>query len=343
LLYHPDGSCRAAGPRDSQGRQVPDPIKFPSGMASLANYVHSKGLKFGIYTAIGPRTCANYTSSLGFEEIDAKTFAEWGIDFLKHDFCNADVPTLMTACPKMRDALNATGRPMVYYIDGSTRPRVYDPRRTDPYIATNTDQQTSAWGPKFCNMWKIWEDIKDFWASTLDNVLHSSNLQYSQGPGGWNMPDMLTVGQGAQTLTEYKSQFALWAVLAAPLLLGNDVRQMTPEILALLTNDNVLAVNRDPLGYQGSFARALGATEIWIKPLVDNTYAVVLLNKGDTAADVSVRFDVWLRGDFAPFYFSSARVHDIWTGNDLGVFTSQYIAKAVPSHGHQFVKITVIN
>eukprot|EP01090_Pellita_catalonica_P008805 TRINITY_DN19871_c0_g1_i1.p1 TRINITY_DN19871_c0_g1~~TRINITY_DN19871_c0_g1_i1.p1 ORF type:complete len:365 (-),score=29.80 TRINITY_DN19871_c0_g1_i1:23-1006(-) len=314
-------------------------------MKPVIDYIHSRGLKFGMYTSIGPRTCQNYTGSWEHEAIDARTFADWGVDFLKHDYCHANISMVLAATPRMRDGLNATGRPIVYYVDASVGPRVFGDYlflNNDVY-ASNSQQMEWLWGPATCNMWKIWLDHSDHWQSTMDNVHHMIGLQYYQGPGGFNMPDMMTIGQGGQSYVEYRTQMALWVVLASPLILGNNIYNISKEFTELVTHKEALRINRDSLCIQASLSRVENSSEIWIKPLNDSaSFAVVLLNKNAQAAeDVTLNFFAPVNpSDFFPsIIFEYARIFDVWTGKDLGVFEWTFVAKSIPPHGSRFLRV----
>jgi len=218
--------------RNEYGFVEADPNAFPSGMKALAEYVHSLGLKFGLYSDAGSYTCAYRPGSLGYEKNDAISYAYWGVDYLKYDNCNADDDPPITRYQVMRDALNATGRHIFFSM---CEWGVDDP---------------ASWAPQVGNSWRTTSDIQDEWGNMLNN-LDVNNLWADQaGPGGWNDPDMLEVGNGGMTTTEYKSHFSLWAMIKAPLLIGCDVTALSGEMLSILTNPEVIEVNQDPLGKQ---------------------------------------------------------------------------------------------
>ena len=242
--------------RGADGRIVPDPQRFPSGMKKLADYVHAQGLKLGIYSDAGTATCGSGPAATGHEEIDARTYAEWGVDYLKYDWCNTEGMDARDAYSRMSRLLRATGRDIVFSICewGSNKPWL--------------------WAPGIGHLWRSTGDIQDCWDCSTSwggmGVSHiidqNAELYPYAGPGHWNDPDMLEVGNGGLNPAETRAHFSLWALFAAPLIAGNDVRSMTAETRAVLTNREVIAVNQDPLGVQGRRVRDEGAKEVWMKP-----------------------------------------------------------------------------
>lgn len=314
--------------RDKDGHIVPDPKHFPSGIKALADYVHSKGLKFGIYSDTGTKTCAGRPGSRGYEFQDARQYAAWGVDYLKYDWCNTSTQNPQASYTLMRDALKASGRPIVFSICewGTSKPWL--------------------WAKDVGNMWRTTGDIKDRWEgkekwpdgsccnySVMDIVDLQDGLESFAGPGHWNDPDMLEVGNGGLTDTENRSHFSLWAILAAPLISGNDLRNMQPEVRDILTNREVIGVNQDTLGRQGRRVRKTGDLEVWAKELTGGNRAVILLNRGKDQKEVSVD---WL--DLGYPNHLSANVRDLWQKKELGKFTGTFSAP-VPSHG--VVMVTV--
>jgi alpha-galactosidase len=303
--------------RDKDGNIVPDPKRFPSGIKPLADYVHSLGLKFGIYSDAGTKTCQGRPGSRGYEFQDARQYAAWGVDYLKYDWCSTSTQNAPASYAIMRDALAKSGRPIVFSIcEWGT---------DNPWL----------WGANIGNLWRTTTDILDRWegrgktygAGVMDIVDMQVGLDSYAGPGHWNDPDMLEVGNGGMTDTEYRSHFSLWAMLAAPLIAGNDLDHMTPETLAILTNRDVIAVDQDPLGYEGTRVAHEDGEDIWMKPLTGNRIAVVLLNRG--ASERTMRVD-WPQIGWAPD--RSAAVRDLWAHKELGDFTGGFSAP-VPSHG----------
>ena len=306
------------GNRDAQGN-ITSNSKFPD-MKALADYVHSKGLKLGIYSSPGPNTCAGYEGSHGHEVQDAKTFATWGIDYLKYDWCGArnmytdeEMPAIYQI---MGDALLATGRPIVYSLCQYGRLDVWK------------------WGADVGgNLWRTTGDIRDAWDSMTRIGFSQNELSRYAKPGHWNDPDMLEIGNGAMTDDEYRTHMSLWAILAAPLLAGNDLRAMTPSTHAILTNRMVIAIDQDPLGKQGSRVRAsaAGDQEIWTRQLADGATAVALFNRGTAAAPMKVRWaDVGLGNHGA--------ATDVWTLRRVDTAAPEYEA-LVPSHGVVMLRV----
>ena len=219
--------------RYKNGTIIPDYHAFPKGIKYLADYAHSKGLKFGLYSDAGFYTCEKRPGSLGYEEIDAETYAKWGVDYLKYDNCYNNGTKSLTRYEKMRDALNKTGRQIFYSICSWGRENV------------------SNWAKDFGNSWRTTRDIKDNWKSMI-RIIDLNNKWYEfAGPGGWNDPDMLEVGNGGMNIDEYKVHFGLWAISKAPLLIGCDVTKITQDIIDILTNPEVISINQDILGQQG--------------------------------------------------------------------------------------------
>ena len=303
--------------RDAQGN-IQTNKKFPD-MKALADYVHSKGLKLGIYSSPGPNTCAGYEGSYGHEEQDAKTYAKWGIDYLKYDWCGARniyQPEEMQALyQKMGDALIASGRKIVYSLCQYGLDDVWK------------------WGPDVGgNLWRTTGDIHDSWASMSKIGFNQSDIAQFAGPGHWNDPDMLEIGNSGMTDTEYKSHMSLWSILAAPLLAGNDLQHMSPEILAILTNREVIAIDQDSLGKQGTRVSQPGDTQIWARDLADGSKAVGLFNLGSDSAQVSLKW--------ADLAYKTAPLHvrDLWLHKDLKLDGPEYNA-TVPSHGVLMLRV----
>ena len=300
--------------RDAQGTIVADPARFPSGIKALADYVHSKGLKLGIYTDAGTGTCEKRPGSLNHEVQDAKTYASWGIDYVKIDWCNAEGLDPEVQYAKLRDALAQSGRPIVFSICNWG---VKAPWR---------------WGPATGNLWRTTGDINDTYDRMSLIGFGQNGLEKFAGPGHWNDPDMLEVGNGGMKRDEYRTHMALWALLAAPLLAGNDLRSMSPETKDLLTNSEVIAVDQDSKGVQGHRVWEEGPLEIWAKPLADGSHAVGLFNRSE--APIKMTLDFKTIG--AP---ASAKLRDLLDHKDLGTFQNSYSAE-VPTHGVVLVKVS---
>ena len=300
--------------RDAQGRLQPDPKRFPHGIKALADYVHSLGLKIGIYESAGTKTCAGFPGSLYHEKTDAESFAKWGIDYLKLDNCNNQGVDYMERYGGMQKALLATGRPIVYSIcEWGVK---------DPY----------QWAPAISQLWRTTGDISDNWNSMINIVDQQVGLEKYAGPGHWNDPDMLEVGNGGMTNTEYRTHFSLWAILAAPLIAGNDLFHMTEPTREILTNKEVIAVNQDPAGKQGYKVSDDGDQEVWVKPMSDGSFAVLLLNRGKDGAFMMTTVEqVGLQKA------ASYKVVNLWSqGNryqEKTYSTNDLIRSSVPSHG----------
>lgn len=316
--------------RDAQGNIVADPQRFPNGIKALADYIHSLGLKFGIYSDAGAKTCQGRPAGLGHEYEDARTYASWDVDYLKYDWCyTLPGQDARASYTNIRQALDASGRPIVLSICewGSHQPWL--------------------WGKEVGgNLWRTTGDIQDRWEGKkewspgnccsngmLDIVDENEPLYSYAGPGHWNDPDMLEVGNGKMTTTEYRSHFSLWALMAAPLIAGNDLRSMTPEIHDILTNKEVIAVDQDPLGIQGHRVAKDGELEVWAKQLQDGSRAVILLNRGSSSSDITVH---WEQIGY-PAHLSAA-VRDLWAHKDLGKFTGKFSAQV---ESHAVVMVTV--
>ena len=314
--------------RDENGFIVADPQRFPSGIKALADYVHSKGLKFGIYSDAGTKTCGGRPGSQGHEYQDALQYARWGVDYLKYDWCNTGKRNAEEAYATMSNALLETGRPIVFSLCewGTNKPWL--------------------WGKGIGNLWRTTGDISDKWSSKkkwpdgscceygmVDILDQQVGLAAFAGPGHWNDPDMMEVGNGGMTIPEYRAHFSLWALLAAPLIAGNDVRSMSPEIKEILTNSEVIAVNQDKLGREGERVRKNGDLEVWAKTLADGSRAVILFNRSSEEAEVSVAWE-----EIGYPAHLTAKVRDLWAHKEAGTFTGSYSAK-VASHAVVMVKI----
>ena len=285
--------------RDAHGNIVADPERFPQGIRAVADYVHAKGLKFGIYSDAGDQTCQGRPGSRGHEYQDALTYARWGVDYLKYDWCHTGGLSPREAYATMSDALRASGRPIVFSLcDWGVR---------QPWL----------WGRQVGgNLWRTTGDINDSWGRMLHILDRQVGLAAYAGPGHWNDPDMLEIGNGGMTDAQYRAQFSLWAILAAPLIAGNDLANMNNATRDILTNREVIAVDQDPLGIEGHLAVKDGATEIWVRPLAGGAEAVVLLNRG--VRPEKIRLDWATLG--LPGYLP-LRLRDLWRHRDLPLAT----------------------
>lgn len=322
------------GARDENGDLQPDPERFPSGMRALGDYIHALGLKFGIYSDAGALTCGGRPGSWGHEYQDARQFARWGVDYLKYDWCNtgvemADPPAYVhrqnavSAYLLMSQALQATGRDIVFAI--------CEWGNNEPWL----------WARNIGNTWRTTGDIYDAWEGRFDYSIGlvdiidmQAGLAPFAGPGHWNDPDMMEIGNGGMTDVEYRTHFSMWAILAAPLIAGNDLANMSEATRAILTNREVIAVDQDPRGVQGDRVWKEGDLEIWARPLQGGGRAVVLFNRGETPADITV---TWAQLHYPDHL--SARVRDLWAHRDLPRARGAFTARRVAPHGVVMVRI----
>ncbi len=305
------------GPRDRQGN-ITTNRKFPN-MKALADYVHSKGLKIGIYSGPGPTTCAGYTASFGHEDQDARTYASWGIDYLKYDWCSAGRiyknSEMRPVYQKMGDALLKCGRPIVYSLCQYGRDDVW------------------TWGAKVGgNLWRTTGDIKDNWPRMDEIGFSQFDISKYMKPGHWNDPDMLEIGNGGMTADEYRTHMSLWCLLAAPLLAGNDLSSMTNETKEILMNREVIAIDQDKAAKPVKLVSPVGKTVVVSRPLSDGSTAVGLFNRGDQPAEVGVEWSaLGLEG-------KNVRARDLWKHQPVQVSRTHYSAK-VPTHGVALLRI----
>ena len=306
------------GTRDAQGKLQPNE-KFPD-MKALADYVHERGLKLGIYTSPGPKSCAGYEGSYGHEEQDAKTFAEWGVDYVKYDWCSAgliyDDDEMPAVYQKMAEAMRATGRPMVYSICQYGRAEVWK------------------WGGDAGgNLWRTTGDIADLWPIMASIGFSQADIASYSAPGRWNDPDMLEVGNGRMAPGEYRTHMSLWALLAAPLIAGHDVRTSSSETVQTLTNPEVIEIDQDPLGQPGKRVAQRGALEIWTKPMKDGRLAVGLFNLGEEPAEVTATFAELGLGES-----KRAMARDVW--KRMGFAADGRVSATVDPHGVVLLVLT---
>jgi alpha-galactosidase len=324
------------GTRDSLGFIHPDPVRFPSGMKALADYLHAKGLKLGIYSDAGWKTCGGRPGSRGYEYQDALAYASWGIDYLKYDWCNTEALNAEGAYLTMGHALVAAGRPIVLSLCEWGNNKPWD------------------WGKNIGHLWRTTGDITNCFDCVVDHgdwkswgILQILDMQKGlrqyAGPDHWNDPDMMEVGNG-MSVAEDRAHFSMWCMLAAPLIAGNDVRKMSPETAGILTNREVIAVDQDSLGIQGFKYQTIDSVEVWVKPLVKNQFAVCFLNRGKIATGID--FD-WMAN---PIYDElSARsldaktteykIRDLWLKKEAGT-TSKPLKTTVLGHDVLMLKLT---
>jgi len=308
--------CWSSG-RDANNTLIPDPATFPSGIKALADYVHSLGLKLGIYSDAGFLTCAGRPGSLGFEDIDAQTWASWGIDYLKYDNCYTDGKSPKIRYPPMRDALNKSGRPIFFSM------------------CEWGDEDPSSWAQSVGNSWRTTGDISATWDSV--SIIYELQIPIANrsGPGGWNDPDMLEVGNGALTEEEAKTHFALWALLKAPLILGNDLNNIDNTTLSIISNADLISINQDKLGVSATLVQQNNGIDVWVGPLSDG-YVFAVFNKNDQAASYTLDFSKY------SFPLKLATFRDMMEQKDMnGIFKS--VDLNIPSHGIKVIKATLRN
>ncbi|MBS1642625.1 MAG: glycoside hydrolase family 27 protein [Bacteroidetes bacterium] len=295
------------GGRDNKNNIIPDAKKFPSGIKALVDYLHNKGMKLGIYSDAANLTCAGYTASLHFEEQDAKTFAAWGVDYLKYDYCNApsDSVTAKTRYKKMNDALRKSGRDIVFSI------------------CEWGERYPAKWANKVGGqLWRTTEDIRDSWKSLIHIINKNAVLNNYAGPGHWNDPDMLIVGLNGNkgpagdlggtgcTLTEYKTNMSLWCLMASPLIATNDVRNMNNDTKEILLNEELIAVNQDALGIQAERKITTDSVDVFIKPLEEKNYAIGILNKTNREIKYTLNFtDIGIN--------EKMKIKDLWLHKNI--------------------------
>lgn len=324
------------GSRDSLGFIHPNPQHFPSGMKALADYVHSKGLKFGIYSDAGIQTCGGKPGSRGHEYQDAITYAQWGVDYLKYDWCNTGQINAEEAYKTMRDALYSAKRPVVLSICewGSNKPWT--------------------WGKEVGHLWRTTGDITHCWNCELGHGIWSSwgimkildmqkDIRTYAGPGHWNDPDMMEVGNGMK-VNEDRAHFTLWCMLAAPLIAGNDVTKMTKETLDIFTNKEVIAVDQDTLGIQGFKFLDYGDMQVWVKPLANGAMAVCFLNRGESVQKIEMDWKEYIIEDsYSGIYNKMSEktfnIRDLWTKKDIGT-TKDVFRADLPPHDVILLKLT---
>ncbi|MEU3845342.1 NPCBM/NEW2 domain-containing protein [Streptomyces sp. NPDC028635] len=308
--------CWALPQRDADGKLVPDPARFPGGIKAVADYVHSKGLKLGIYTSAGTKTCSDigFPGGLGHEYSDARQFADWGVDYLKYDNCNNQGVDAKQRYTTMRDALKATGRPIVFSICEWGQNKPWE------------------WAADVGHLWRTTGDISDSWGSMLAIAKQNLPLAPYAGPGHWNDPDMLEVGNGGMTDTEYRSHFSLWSVMAAPLLIGTDLRKASDATYEILGNKEVIAVDQDPLGKQGTVVSSAGGRWVIAKQMRDGSRAVALFNESSTAQRIATTAQA-VGLPAADGY----TLRDLWRHTSYN--TAGTIAATVPAHGTVLVRV----
>jgi alpha-galactosidase len=303
--------CWSTRERDGGGNLVADPAKFPGGMKALGDTLHEKGFKFGIYGCAGRKTCAGYPGGRGYEFADARMYASWGVDYLKYDWCESGTANAQETYKTMRDALHTAGRPIVFSMCEWGQNKPWE------------------WAADVAHLWRTTGDIADCWdckrewsvgwKTILDMQVGKESFA---GPDHWNDPDMMEAGNEGLTFAESRAHFSLWCILAAPLMAGNDVRKMTPEIRDLLTDREAIAIDQDLLGKQGfRFSQETGK-EVWARELSEGQWAVCVLNSGDQAAEMTV---VWKD---LTFLKGTYQVRDVWGKKDIGTTAQDFNGQA---------------
>ncbi len=306
--------CWLQSSRSASGQLQPDYTKFPDGISGTASYVHSLGLKLGIYEDAGTATCAGYPGSLGHETTDADTFASWGVDYLKYDNCNNNNESAQTRYTTMSNALKATGRTILFSM--------CDWGQESPWT----------WGAPIANMWRTTGDISPTWASMLSNFHSNVTLASYAGPGHWNDPDMLEVGNG-MTTTQDQSEFSLWSEMAAPLIIGTNLVSASSTTMSILGNKSVIAVDQDSLGKQGTEVSSSGGLDVLAKPLANGDVSVALFNENSTAATISTTTSA-----IGKTGSSSYTLTNLWTGATST--TSGAISASVPAYGTVMYRVS---
>lgn len=321
--------------RDKKGHIVVNTGKFPNGIKVVADYVHSRGLKFGIYASPGRYTCMKLMGSLGHEQLDADDFAKWGVDFLKYDWCRYPDGTIQGALTTPRDSCRAAFELMRHCLDKAGRPIVYSTGDKCSTVAgVHSQKRALPWIKTIANMHRTGRDIRNNWELMLHCLDTTADLWPYAGPGYWNDPDMLEVGndkhryrgQPGMDLTEYRTHFSMWCMVAAPLMAGNDLRKMKPEISEILMNKEIIALDQDALGVQGHRITADGGKEVWVKTLSDSRIAVALLNK--CKKPVRLKFSWEQIGLSGP-----RKIRDLWEHKELGIYKGGFKSKEIPAHG----------
>lgn len=311
--------CWALPARDDAGKLVADQTRFPSGIKALADYVHERGLKFGIYSSAGTATCDphGFPGGLGHEVQDANQFADWGIDYLKYDNCNNQGVDAQTRYRTMREALRATGRPIVLSI--------CDWGQSQPWT----------WPLGTGHLWRTGGDIEDAWSSVVANVHQTLAAAPYVRPANWADPDALQTGNGGMTADQYQSQFSLWAVMAAPLLVGSDPRHIAAEALAILKNADVIAVDQDEMGRSGRVVSTDGGTYVIAKPLADGDLALALFNETSSAASITANVTE------SGLNWGRYLVKDLWS-KEIRLATGDTLTADVPAYSTVFVRLSPI-
>lgn len=318
--------------RDSLGNIIPDPERFPNGMKALADYLHDKGLKLGIYSCAGSYTCQGRPGSRGYQFQDARQYAAWGVDYLKYDWCSNEGQNARAAYQTMSDALKLSGRPIVFSI------------------CEWGENQPWKWGKGIGHMWRVTPDIRDCYqckfdwggVGVLDIIDIMADLYPYAGPGHWNDAEMLEIGNGGMTRDEYITHFSMWCMLATPLMAGNDLRKMDAETKEILTNKEVIAVNQDALGEQARRFMDMGEKEIWAKPLANGELAVCFLNRTEDTwhLDYDWHKQTVYFADQVNIHRKEYVIRDLWKHQNIGTTEKNTVCDIAP-HGVLMVRLSV--
>jgi alpha-galactosidase len=315
--------------RNEQGQLVADPNKFPGGMKALGDFIHGLGLKFGIYNDAGTRTCAGYPGGRGHEFEDARLYASWGVDYVKYDWCNTGTANAQETYKTFGDALVATKRPIILSMCewGTAKPW--------------------EWASPIAHLWRTTGDITDRYSTNRGGTRNAGNgwkdlldkqvgLEQYAGPEHWNDPDMLEVGNRGLTYAESRAHFSFWCMLAAPLMMGNDLRIMTDDILKVLTDKEIIALDQDPLGKQGYRVIDETGKEVWVKELSNGDWAVCMLNDSTADAQMSLAWS-----DLPVLTGKTFKVRDLWSKKDLGTTNNNYSGNVV-SHDVALLRLSPV-
>jgi alpha-galactosidase len=321
---------------DANGNLTADPKKFPSGMKALADYIHARGLKFGLYNCAGTETCAGYPGTRGYEYQDARLYASFDIDYLKFDWCNTNGINAKEAYTTMSKAIKVAGKPVIFSLCewGNNKPWLW---------AGNVGHLWRTTG----DIYNLWEGVKSngSWSAlSVTRIIESQDtLRKYAGPGHWNDPDMLEVGKGMK-LGEDRAHFSMWCMLAAPLMAGNDLRKMSPTTKDILTNKEVVAIDQDERGVQAYKYAATDSLETWIKPLKNNEIAICFLNRSAKPKSINMSWtDHPVIDDLSKtnvnFSTTTYKIHDVWTKKDMGT-TNATLNEIVPSHDVVMIRLS---
>ena len=321
--------------RDSLGNIIADPERFPNGMKEVADYIHSRGLKFGIYSCAGSQTCQGRPGSRGYQFQDARAYASWGVDYLKYDWCNDEGQDPKAAYKTMSDALKVSGRPIVFSICewGESKPW--------------------EWAKGIGHLWRTTPDIRNIYEGKLnwgglgivDIIDKQAELFSYAGPGHWNDPDMLEVGNAGLTFDENITHFSMWAMLSAPLMAGNDLRNMQSDVKEILTNKEVIAIDQDKLGNQGFKFLDMGDKEIWVKFLENDELAVCFLNRSEFTwkEDYNwARLNIYHENKAIRFGKQEYTFYNVWNKKYTGT-TKDLLDLQIPAHGILLLRLKPIS